>query len=170
MAFGLMAVGVVIALLGTGFVNNLVEDYQNNIGVTIKKVRFKFTGSLFSFQLFGKTIKIPKYASWFIETQIRNDNAFGGTVQGFDGFLRYGSGANAVNVAPLKATQFALPGKSTATPTFQLDQDLFGLPVVAKDIVSKIKDGQYKKIFVAGKLRTTLGSVDIEQEVSLLSA
>ncbi len=169
-AVGLVLVGVLVTVLGGGLVKNLVEDYQNNIGVTIKKVRFKFTGSLLSFQIFGKQVNIPRYATWFIETEIRNDNLVGATVQGFDGWLRYGSGSNAVNVAPLTATQFAIPGKSVENPVFQINQDLLNLPLVGKELVSKIKAGEYKKIYVAGKLRTSVGSVDIEQEVSLLEA
>lgn len=167
---GLLLTGAVLAFVAYQVASKFVENYENGIGVSIKKVRFKFTGSLISFSLFGKQINIPQYATWFIEAQIRNDNAIGGNIQGFDGWINYGLPPNGIQVAPLKAGNFQLPARGTVTPVFQIDQDLLSVPLVVKNIVAKIKAGEYKKVFIAGKLRTSLGAVNVAQEVSLLSA
>lgn len=167
---GYVLAGVLLAVVVYKVGTKLVENYKNGIGVSVKKVRFKFTGSLIKFSLFGFDINIPKYATWLVDAQIRNDNAIGGQVQGFDGYLMYGAPPGGVNIAPLKANPFNLAGNSTVTTTIQIDQDLTSLPLTAKGIVAKIRSGEYKKVFIAGSLRTSYGNVKIAQEVSLLSA
>lgn len=169
---GLIGAGVLIAVFGQRLFTKLAENYANGVGVTIKKVRVKFSGSVLSFTIPFTDIKIniPKNVTWLLDTQIRNDNPIGGKILGFDGEIRYGAGQDGVDIAPLTAPQFQLPARGTVTPTIEINQDIWTAPGTVKQIVSKIRDQVYKKVFIVGDLRTSFGKVGISQEVSLLAA
>lgn len=155
--------GGVAALFAFGGFNRLIEDFQNNIGFTIIKVKIGFSGSIIS--VFN--INIPSALRFTIQSEIRNANPVGGQVLGFNGRITYGKGGPLL--ATVTNTGFDLPPNQTTKADFYTDVSFLSMPQSVREIVAQVRTGQIKNVFVVGTLSTSYGNVQIENQYGIVT-
>lgn len=158
-----MLAGAALAVFGSGWIARLTEDFANGIGVTIRKMKFKFTGNLFTIPILN--VKVPRSLTIFTSVTIRNSNPVGGKVKSTDLRISYGKGGT--YLAPIKSGEFTLSGNSSADVEFTSDLNLVTTPQAVAQVVKQAADGTLKKLWVSGTLNTTFGPVPIDQEVPI---
>lgn len=150
---GLIAAGIAIAVFGGNFLERKVDQFIAGIGFKFSDLKVKIVSGV-KLRIIGTLTVI-------------NQNAIGGTVTGFDGWLKYGAKGN--NIAPIHVNGFQLPAKGQASSPFTTEIQLFNLASNVLTLVQAIIGGQYKKLWLSGSLKTSFIAIPVETEIGLLS-
>jgi hypothetical protein len=143
---------LLLGLLGAGFiaykfVKDETENYENNLGVTVKgfKPKWKITDPLNLFL--------------YVDVDIRNDNHIGGQVLGFDGHITWGK--DGAKLGALSVQPFDLKANGTVNKTtWVVKINLLNAP---QGVVSQAKSGEWSQLpWMDGDLQTSYGKVTIK--------
>jgi hypothetical protein len=160
--------GAMLVLFGKQLFGYVIEDIEEGIHYRTNGFRLKFTGNLLTIPVIN--IKIPQYLSLIIEMSFENRNPIGGKVNSFTGSVRYGKGGTLIGM--VTNSGFDLPPNQSRNVAFQTNIDLITAPSAVKEILSKVKAGEYKKLWLDGKVYITVGGkgivINMSRELSIL--
>ncbi len=129
------------------FITEEIENYENNLGVTFKGFRPKWT------------IIKPLTITLEIDVDIRNDNVLGGQVLGSSMYLTWGK--DGPKIVDIGVQPFNLQGNGAINKsTWLVDVQLLSF---ALEVQEQIKAGTWKQLpYVHGDLKTSYGKVSME--------
>lgn len=145
--------GVGIAAWASGFFNEAFSNFLDGVGYSAKKVKFRFKSLT--------TVRLTTVLG------ISNRNNLGLTVNSFDGRLRFGKDGPVL--APVKSAQsFQVAANKTSDAEFISDINLFTLGASVQELVGMVKNGQMKKLWLEGNLKTSVVNLPVNTAIGLL--
>ncbi len=155
---------LVASQLGFG---RAVDKFIEGVAFTFLKSKFKFTGSLVNFNFLGLNINIPKYLSIHLLCRISNQNPIGGTINPSILKLSYGN-EGGVFLTNFNLPQFSLAANSVADNVdFSIDLELTSFPLQVVEVFKKIKNGEYRKLWISGTVSTSFAPIPVSQAVEI---
>lgn len=148
-----LAGGIVIAVYGQELLNKFTGEFINGIGYKFKNAKFKLING-FTKLRFTCTMVIT------------NKNPLGGKVNSFEGKLTYGR--NGSEIVPINVGTFNLPPNGSAEAQVISEVALLSLASNVQNVVMAVIDGNWKKLWIKGQLKTTFVNIPIDSEASLL--
>ncbi len=144
--------GIGFAYLFSTFLSGKIEKILAGLSYEFSKIKVKIVG-----------VKLVVTGT----LTVKNRNPIGGTVNSFEGKIKYGK--NGQEILPVNLAGFSLPPKGSASSTFTSEIQLGQLGANILSLVTSIISGNLKKLWLTGTLRTSFISIPVDDEISVFS-